>query len=361
MKILKALLFIVLSVFTIDSFAQPFKINGHVEGVVDGTWLFLKTTDEIKLDSCQVTNNAFAFTGRIEQATQQVILHDAKFSNYVIFWLEPKTIQITVKSGEFRKAIIKGSTSQDENNRLTKLIEPYRLKIDSLTGILKTYKNDSERIKSTFDALKTARQKEQEAYMNYVRNNPDNLIAAHVLKVYATSWGKEKASELYQNFSTEMKNSDAGKNIYNYISLSQDISVGKKYADFEQSNSKGEQVKLSQIKGKYILLEFWASWCGPCRGENPNLVKTYLAYKDKGFEILGVSADNNKDAWLKAIQEDKLPWENVSDLKGDQNSAALIYGVYSFPTNYLIDQNGIVIAKNLRGEDLKRKLAELLP
>ncbi len=360
MKILNLLAFTVLSVIASTAFAQQFKINGTAEGLNDQAWLYLKTTDEAKLDSCMVKDGKFQLAGKINAPQQMVMLHDVKSSNYVFFWLEPKSITISLKKGEFKKAIITGSATQDENNRLTKLIEPFRLKIDSLSALIKTLKNTPQKLSSAFDELELARQKEQEAYQNYVKDNPNNFMAVKVLNVYATGWGKEKVKELYANLSNKMKNAAGGKDLLNYITLSQEIVIGKKYADFEQMNAQEKSIKLSSIKAKYLLLEFWASWCGPCRGENPNLVKTYNAYKDKGFEIFGVSADNDKAAWLKAIKDDQLPWTNVSDLKGDKNLAVLIYGISAFPTNYLIDENGIIIAKNLRGDDLKKKLSELL-
>ena len=125
-------------------------------------------------------------------------------------------------------------------------------------------------------------------------------------------------------------------------------------------NTIGEMKKLSDFNDKIILLEFWASNCGPCRQENPNLVKTYESYQPKGFEIFAVSQDTKKTNWLKAIEEDGLPWLQVSDLKGRDNSASLIYGINAIPDNFLIDKNGIIIGRNLRGEKLNEKLASLL-
>lgn len=137
--------------------------------------------------------------------------------------------------------------------------------------------------------------------------------------------------------------------------------IGTRAKDFTMNNTEGKPVSLSSFKGKYVLVDFWASWCGPCRGENPNVVKTYNQYKGKGFNILGVSLDGSttKAAWLKAIQTDGLSWTQVSDLKGWGNEAAKTYGVSAIPQNFLIDPNGIIIAKNLRGEELQKKLATL--
>ena len=145
------------------------------------------------------------------------------------------------------------------------------------------------------------------------------------------------------------------------------INVGDKAKDIVLMNTEGKEIKLSSIKGKVVLIDFWASWCGPCRMENPNLVKSYAKYKDakykdaKGFDIYSVSLDKNKEAWIAAIAKDQLTWENhVSDLKGWQSSAGADYQVNFIPQNFLINEKGIIVAKNLRGEELDKELDKLL-
>lgn len=131
--------------------------------------------------------------------------------------------------------------------------------------------------------------------------------------------------------------------------------------DFEQANASGQLVKLSQVKSKYTLLDFWASWCGPCLEENSVLKDIYGRYKDRGFAVLGVSLDNNKAGWLNAIKSAQLPWENVTDLRGDKNRVALIYGINGIPDNFLLDEKGIILARGLRGKALDDKLKQLMP
>jgi thiol-disulfide isomerase/thioredoxin len=137
------------------------------------------------------------------------------------------------------------------------------------------------------------------------------------------------------------------------------MSVGGAAPDFTQNTPEGAPLSLSKFKGKVTLVDFWASWCGPCRRENPNVVSMYKKYKDKGFDILSVSLDSNKDSWLKAIKDDGLVWNHVSDLKGWQNDAAKLYGVRSIPQTVLVDKDGNVIARNLRGELLEARLDEI--
>jgi len=144
----------------------------------------------------------------------------------------------------------------------------------------------------------------------------------------------------------------------NHMAELKPLSIGQKAPDFESLTPTGTSVKLSDLRGKYVLLDFWASWCAPCRDENPNIVKQYHAYKDKGFTVLGVSLDENQAAWLKAIKDDKLEWTQVSELKRWDSEAGQLYKITAIPTSYLIDPDGIIIGKNLRGSALERALAE---
>ena len=359
-QIKTASLSVLLLFFCIPAIAQTFNITGKTIGVEEGTWIYLKTASpQNNLDSTQVKNGKFTLIGKANEKVSRLFIHTPKFKNYVFFWAEENT-HLELKEGEFKKAIITGSRTANEDREREQIKKPNRKLQDSLSQLLESAKDEISK-RELREKLNLARAEEKKLDIAYIKNNPNSLISVDLLSIYSSTWGKEQTNALYQSLSPEMKGTSYGQNVKDFISLNQEIKIGGRFVDFEQNNAVAKKIKLSDIKAKYILLEFWGSWCGPCREENPNLVKTYTAYKGKGFEILGVAADDKKEQWLKAIKDDKLPWENVSDLKGDKNQVALIYGISAFPTNYLIDEKGIIIAKNLRGEALNKKLAELLP
>ncbi|MGB5428982.1 redoxin domain-containing protein [Eudoraea sp.] len=308
-----------------------FSLDGTTNGIINETVLYLDNISAKKLiDSVVVENNSFSFRTKLPKSPKQVILRTKDFSHYRFLWLENNPMTFDASQMNIRNAIVTGSSEENLSQTLSK-------EIDSLPG--------DEHLKK---------------YIEFVNKHPNSIHSAFVLSTYSKNWGKEKTKELFDQFSAENKNSEYGKSIAKYIELNKNPKIGEKYVDFEMEDTNGEVRKLSDFNGKLVLLEFWASWCGPCRQENPNLVKTYEKYNPKGFEVFAVSLDDSKEGWKKAIIKDGLAWTHVSDLKGADNSASLIYGVYGIPDNYLIDQNGKIIERNLHGEKLNEKLNELL-
>ncbi|HMH32813.1 MAG TPA: TlpA disulfide reductase family protein, partial [Puia sp.] len=193
------------------------------------------------------------------------------------------------------------------------------------------------------------------------RKHPASIVAA--FEVYDNFFLEPDAGELdtvYHGLDTGLQNSYYGKKIKNVLEKTKMTAVGNPAPEFTQNDVSDKPVALSSFRGKYLLIDFWASWCGPCRAENPNVLKAYHQYNPKGFDILGVSLDDKKDKWEQAIQKDHLTWTQVSDLKGWKNSAAEQYGINAIPMNFLLDKNGKIIARGLRGEELEKKLHEVL-
>ena len=322
-----------LSIILLSSCNEQKKIEFSLEGktheIENGTVILLDGDNTI-LDSTIIENNSFAFHTDLIKSPKQVILRTKDYSHYRYLWLEDTIMTFDASKSDFSNAEVTGSYEENLSQELSK-------ETDSLP-----------------------RDKRLEMEMRFVKNHPNSIHSSYILSVYSATWGKEKTTELFKNFSSENKNNQYGKKISKYIELNQNPQLGEKYVDFEMKDTLGNIRKLSNLKGRVVLLEFWAAWCGPCRKENPNLVKTYEKFHPKGFEIFAVSLDDNKDNWIKAIKDDGLTWNHVNDLNGKENKASLIYGISGIPDNFLISENGEIIGRNLRGEKLNQTLNEIL-
>lgn len=332
----KTISFILVTTLSLtSSFGQgkmtKFKIDGKVQGYSNGTILYLHDLSDgsyKKIDSAIITNNMFTFNGQLKTKYLKSAISTTDFADRVTFWVEKGLTSFIAEKGKFKKAVIKGLNIQEDQNRLNELLQ--------------SSKN----------------QKETE--YSFVKSNPKSIVSAYVLSVYCSSWNKDTVSTLFNSFSKELKATNYGKKIFDFITLNRNIKIGDKFVDFAQKDTSNKVVKLSVTEGKVVLLEFWGSWCGPCREENPSLVKIYNEFKQKGFEIFGVASETDKQQWKKAIKADRLTWINVTDLNGSNNKASMIYGVSGYPTNFLIDKDGTIIVKDVHGEDLRNWLLKIL-
>ncbi|MBD1393481.1 TlpA disulfide reductase family protein [Mucilaginibacter glaciei] len=339
-------------------------IAGKVTGFKDGTVLYLEDVsgEDIKIiDSARITNNAFSFSDTLSSPVLNARIRTADGSDYRFFYMEKASMTFTAKKGKFRQAIITGSKTQDDDNQLAEITSPFDLKADSLNKLYTKNTSKAEAAKIS-GQQNEVRNQEIAKTADFILAHPASFVSVHNLNVYGSSMGKTKTQKLYDALSTEMKQTAMGKGVAEYLKYNKDLNIGDIYADFTQPDSSGRNISISNYAGKVILIDFWASWCGPCRAENPEAVKSYQKYHDKGFEIVGVSIDraSEKADWIAAIKKDKLTWPNVSELNGDRNTAALMYGINGIPDNFLINKAGVIIARNLRGQALRDKLKELL-
>uniref|UniRef100_UPI00404B636E peroxiredoxin family protein n=1 Tax=Gelidibacter sp. TaxID=2018083 RepID=UPI00404B636E len=231
---------------------------------------------------------------------------------------------------------------------------------DSLSFILQRKPTDTVYKNKITKQFKENKEKQIRIYQDFIFNNPNSLLSAETLDNMKFIYDKDVTSKLFNNMSEEIKASDIGLRIKNFIDLYENPKVQDPYIDFELPNQNGELIRLSNHLETYTLIEFWASWCGPCRKSNPELVKIYDKFKSKGFTIVGVSVDDNKNSWIEAIEEDGLYWKNLSDLKGKDNTAAIKYGVNGVPSNFLINDKGIIIEVDIKPEVLENILNQKL-
>lgn len=329
---------------------KSFDLYGELHGFENGTWIYLSTEGHVH-DSTQVVDTKFIFKGELKHPTEFSLFTNNPL-NYTQIWLEPKEIHFKANNGEFREAIITGSSSQIESEKLWKPVWEYRRHRDSLSKIVFNDTIDSGLKKKASAALDELSKNRLKIEKDFIKHNPDSYVSAATLDFYSRSLVKDTVVKLFENFNERLKNSSYGQSIERFIELNKNPGIGDKYVDFSMTNQMGEIIKLSDFEGRLILLDFWASWCGPCKEEYPALKEAYSKFNKKGFEIISISEDRSRQRWVNAIKDNDLDWVNLWSEAGNNSDVYLIYGINGIPDNFLIDENGIIIARNLRSEEL---------
>ncbi|WP_341839045.1 TlpA disulfide reductase family protein [Chitinophaga caseinilytica] len=362
----------------IASAQHQFEINGEVgnHNSPARVYCVYAVGDRQVLDSANIANGAFTLRGNVPDVTMVWLMLDHAGTGYAqqtpynsdVVGIYVYDEKMTVRSADSMKNIQPvGSPLNDEGQHFYRQLASWMEKTNAVNFEWQTmppekqadpaakaaWKAKSEQVLKENVAAKTA----------YVREHPDAYFSLMALsELINDKQDPAVLEQLLGSLSARWRESNTGKGVAADIVALRKTATGNKAPDFTQPDKDGNPVSLAQFKGKYLLVDFWASWCTPCRQENPNVVKAYNRFHPKGFEVLGVSLDDARfrNAWLEAIESDKLAWKHVSDLKGWQNAAAKLFAVKSIPQNFLLSPDGTILAVNLRGEALEQQLEKLL-
>ena len=339
---------------------DQFKVNVSLKNGNDQTIYLQKFVDNalVTIDSAVIANEMAVLTAN---ADDPQILYSLKIKGKrgsMPFFTDNKDVTIVGDINNSRDVEIMGAETQTEWNAYNEAQNKFNEQIRELYAVMQQAFADNDSI--AMDSLNTAGNALMEEQANYrdeyIKSHGDNFLAHYLLDESKQDYDLEALKEMMAGFTTE---SIYTKDLKDYIAKQERLEVGQPFIDFTLQTADGENVTLSERIGqnKLTMVDFWASWCGPCRHENPVVKAAYEQFHELGFDVIGVSVDQDEAAWLKAVEEDQLPWTQVRD---SENKASESYMIYYIPSNFLFDQNGTMVAKGLRGEDLAAKLSELL-
>lgn len=348
-----------------DAALEQYSIGGTLSNA-DSAWIILQKRESgawVKVDSAQVLDNSFQLKKGNVELEKMYYLQVAGTRKYTPIFLENSEITFTGDLDSLDNVEISGSAIHDKYEAYQKGKKPFSERMKALYPKydLADSLGDKEMEKDIDEQYEAIYDEQKEYNIKIISENSDNNMGPYLAtSTFYSDKDIEDLENVLNGFDTTLNKSSYVIKLTNMVSVWKQVAVGQPAVSFSQNDSTDNPISLESLKGQYVLIDFWASWCGPCRAENPNVVAIYNDLHEKGFEILGVSFDTSREKWLKAIDDDKLTWQHVSDLKGWSNAVGKLYGVNSIPHTVLLDKEGTIIAKNLRGDELRDKLEELL-
>lgn len=362
---------VVLSMSSCSTFSErtaidtTYTITVNLTDLDTGTLILNYAADgEAINDTARSTNGTYAFTGKSPEPKRAWLRIDGLRTRSLIFFMENGQIAIRAHRDSLSDGTVSGTKTNDENEELSRMLAATDAKYDALMNVLNDIPDPDQ---ATLDSLEKEynkiEQERKEVTSAFVKTHPASFASAYQLSdIYGYNPDVAQFEQAFNLLDTSLLSTTIGKQVSEQLETAKRTDINQIAPDFTMNDVNGTAVALSSLRGKYVLLDFWASWCGPCREENPNLVRSYKEYNKLGFEVVGVSLDfpGEREKWLAAIKKDQLTWLQLSDLQGWKSSAAKLYGIMGIPMNYLLDKDGRIVAKGLRGASLDEKLASLL-